>query len=219
MVDGDPGTRSILLTGAGSGFCSGAHLRGGMISAGAQIGGTLRNLVSPIILSMRRSRKPILAAVNGAAAGAGVGLALAADVVIAARSAYFVLSFARLGAALDAGTSHLVQNAIGAPRARAMAMLAEPLDATAAASCGLIWRAVDDERLMNEALQLTLRLADGPPIGLALIKQQFEEARDRTLDDALEAEAVAQSKAFVTDDLQEGARAFREKRSPRFVGR
>jgi enoyl-CoA hydratase/carnithine racemase len=122
-------------------------------------------------------------AVNGTAAGAGVGLALMGDIVIAARSARFLLSFVKLGAALDGGTSLLVQRAIGAPRARALALLGEPLTAEAAAQWGLIWKVVDDEALMSEAL------------------------------------AAAQSEAFATNDLREGAAAFIEKRAPAFSGR
>ena len=124
-----------------------------------------------------------MVAVNGTAAGAGVGLALMGDIVIAARSARFLLSFVKLGAALDGGTSLLVQRAIGAPRARALALLGEPLTAEAAAQWGLIWKVVDDEALMSEAL------------------------------------AAAQSEAFATNDLREGAAAFIEKRAPAFSGR
>jgi enoyl-CoA hydratase/carnithine racemase len=168
---------------------------------------------------MRALGKPIVVAVNGPAAGAGVGLALAGDIVIAARSARFILSFVRLGAALDGGTSLFVQAAIGAPRAKAMAMLGESVDASTAERWGLIWKMVDDQDLLREARTLAMRLAEGPPISLALIKRQLETARVASVDDALDAEARAQGRAFQTHDLQEGAAAFREKRPPRFAGR
>jgi 2-(1,2-epoxy-1,2-dihydrophenyl)acetyl-CoA isomerase len=215
----DASVRAIVLTGAGRGFCAGAQLGGPTFDAGDRVGALLRNGVSPLVEKLRGARVPVVSAVNGPAAGAGVGVALAADVVIAARSARFLLAFVKLGAALDAGTSLFLQRAIGVPRARAMAMLGEPIDADTAAQWGLIWKAVDDAVLMDEALKVAQRLADGPPISLGLIKQQVEAGWDASLADALEGEAIAQAKAFVTEDLREGAAAFVEKRPPRFNGR
>ena len=179
----------------------------------------MRGSINPLIASMRSSPKPIVVAVNGAAAGAGVGLALAGDIVIAARSARFILSFARLGAALDAGTSLLVQRAIGASRARALALFGDALDAETAERWGLVWKCVDDVALMAEALAAAKRLADGPPISLGLIKGLLEAAWNDDVAAALDAEADGQAKAFVTEDLREGASAFVEKRSPKFHGR
>lgn len=215
----DDQVRAVLLTGAGRGFCSGANLKTGTFSAGEGIGEEMRVGINPIIEKMRTLAKPVVVAVNGAAAGAGVGLALAGDIVIAARSARFILSFARLGAALDGGTSLFVQAAIGAARARALALLGEPLDAETAERWGLIWKAVDDGELMDEARAIAMRLAAGPPIALALIKGQVESAPGAAVGDILEAEARAQARAFGTQDLREGAAAFVEKRPPRFLGR
>ena len=158
-------------------------------------------------------------AVNGPAAGAGVGLALMGDVVIAARSAKFVLSFVKLGAVLDGGSTAFLLRAIGAPRTRALALLGEPLPAETAVEWGLVWKAVDDAELMPQAMALAERLAEGPPVAIGLIKAQLESAWNATLGAALDAEATAQSKAFATDDLQEGASAFIEKRAARFLGR
>lgn len=215
----DGAARAILLTGAGKGFCSGAQLGGDAFDAGERVASRLREEVSPLIEKMRGSDKPIVVAVNGPAAGAGVGIALAGDIVIAARSARFVLSFVRLGAALDAGTSLFLQRSIGIARARALALLGEPLTAEQAAQWGLIWKTVDDAALFDEALAVAQRFADGPPVSIGLIKAQVEAAWSAPLADALDGEALAQGRAFVTEDLREGAAAFVAKRPPRFTGR
>ncbi len=214
----DSSVRAIVLTGAGRGFCAGAQLGSPTFESGSEVGSLLRDGLNPLIEKLRAARIPIVAAVNGPAAGAGAGLALAADIVVAARSARFILSFVKLGAALDAGTSLFLQRAIGVPRARGMALLAEPITGEMAAEWGLIWKVVDDADLLTEALAVADRLADGPPISLGLIKQQVEAAWSAPLSEALEGEAVAQAKAFVTEDLREGAKAFVEKRAPRFKG-
>jgi 2-(1,2-epoxy-1,2-dihydrophenyl)acetyl-CoA isomerase len=209
---GDATVRAILLTGAGKGFCAGAQLGGGnTFSAGEQIGANMRASINPLIEKMRGSPKPIVVAVNGPAAGAGVGIALAGDIVVAARSARFILSFVRLGAALDAGTSLFLQRSIGIARARALALLGQPLTAEKAEQWGLIWKMVEDGELLNEALAIAQGLADGPPVSLGLIKNQIEAAWTSTL-------ASSQTRAFQTADLREGAAAFVEKRAARFTG-
>ena len=215
----EPAARAIVVTGAGKGFCSGAQFGGNTFAAGDSITSRMRGSINPVIEKMRNLPIPIVVAMNGAAAGAGVGIALAGDIVIAARSARFILSFARLGAALDGGTSLFLQRSIGAARARALALLGEPLAAETAAQWGLIWKVVDDGDLLSEALAVAQKLADGPPISLGLIKAQLESAWSSTLTDTLDSEAVAQGRAFVTDDLREGAAAFVEKRPARFTGR
>jgi len=215
----DPAVRVILLTGAGKGFCSGAQFGGDTFSQGEAIGARMRQSISPVIERLRQSPKPVVTAVNGAAAGAGVGVALAGDVVFAARSARFILSFARLGAVLDGGTSLFLQRSIGAARARVLALTGEALPAQTAADWGLVWQCVDDERLMDEARAMARRLAEGAPLAQAMIKRQLDAAWAAGLDDTLVTEAEAQSRAFVTQDLKEGASAFVEKRAPRFVGR
>ncbi len=211
--------RAVLLTGAGRGFCGGAQLGTATFAAGAEVGDWMRASINPLIERVRASRLPVVVAVNGAAAGAGVGLALMGDVVIAARSARFVLSFVKLGAALDGGATAFLQRAIGAPRTRALALTGEPLTAETAAEWGLIWKVVDDDALMGEAVGLAERLAEGPPVAMRLIKAQLEAASTVALAEALDAEASAQSTAFATEDLREGAAAFVEKRKPRFSGR
>ena len=218
-AQGAPDVRAILLTGAGKGFCSGAQFGGDTFGRGDSIGAMMRTSINPLVEKLRHSPVPVVVAVNGPAAGAGVGVALAGDIVIAARSARFILSFARLGAALDGGTSLFLQRSIGMARARALALLAEPLSAETAAQWGLIWRCVDDESLLDEALTIAQKLAEGPPIALGLIKQQLDSAWTADLSTTLDSEATAQTRAFVTEDLREGATAFVEKRPPRFIGR
>ncbi|NEW96786.1 enoyl-CoA hydratase-related protein [Rhodopseudomonas sp. BR0G17] len=215
----DDAVRAILLTGAGKGFCAGAALGSETFEAGAAVAPWMRAELSPVLEAMRSAAKPIVVAVNGPAAGAGVGLALAADIVVAARSAKFVLSFVKLGAALDAGTSLFVQRAIGVARARALALLGRPLSAEQAEQSGLIFQAIDDERLMDEAMAIAEQLAAGPPIGIGLIKRQIEAAWSTPLAEVLDDEAEQQGRAFVTADLREGAAAFVEKRAPNFTGR
>lgn len=214
----DDSVRAVLLTGAGKGFCAGAQFGGDVFESGATIGARMREHLHPILERLRSGRLPVVVAVNGAAAGAGVGLALAGDIVVAARSARFILSFARLGAALDAGTSLFLQRSIGVVRARALALLAEPLPAETAAEWGMIWRCVDDDALADEAWRIARQLAQGPG-SIGLIKAQVEAAWNAPLSATLDHEADMQSLAFLSDDLKEGARAFLEKRAPVFPRR
>jgi 2-(1,2-epoxy-1,2-dihydrophenyl)acetyl-CoA isomerase len=215
----EPRARAVVLTGAGKGFCSGAQFGGDTFGAGEGIAERMRGSINPVIEKIRNLPIPVVVAMNGAAAGAGVGIALAGDIVIAARSARFILSFVRLGAALDGGTSLFLQRSIGAARARALALLGEPLAAETAAQWGLIWKAVDDADLLNEAMAFAQKLADGPPVSLGLIKGQIEAAWNSSLASTLDDEASSQARAFVTEDLREGAAAFVQKRPARFTGR
>ncbi|HEY4984984.1 MAG TPA: enoyl-CoA hydratase-related protein [Bradyrhizobium sp.] len=215
----EPRARAVVLTGAGKGFCSGAQFGGDTFGAGEGIAERMRGSINPVIEKIRNLPIPVVVAMNGAAAGAGVGIALAGDIVIAARSARFILSFVRLGAALDGGTSLFLQRSIGAARARALALLGEPLAAETAAQWGLIWKAVDDADLLYEAMAVAQKLADGPPVSLGLIKGQIEAAWNSSLASTLDDEASSQARAFVTEDLREGAAAFVQKRPARFTGR
>ena len=215
----EPPARAVLLTGAGKGFCSGAQFGGDTFGAGEGMAERMRGSINPVIEKIRSLPIPVVVAVNGAAAGAGVGIALAGDIVIAARSARFILSFVRLGAALDGGTSLFLQRSIGVARARALALLGEPLAAETAAEWGLIWKAVDDADLLDEAMAVAQRLSDGPPVSLGLIKAQIDAAWNASLASTLDDEASSQARAFVTEDLREGAAAFVQKRPARFTGR
>jgi 2-(1,2-epoxy-1,2-dihydrophenyl)acetyl-CoA isomerase len=218
-VLGEPRARAVVLTGAGKGFCSGAQFGGDTFDAGEGVAERMRGSINPVIEKIRNLPIPVVVAMNGAAAGAGVGIALAGDIVIAARSARFILSFVRLGAALDGGTSLFLQRSIGTARARALALLGEPLAAETAAQWGLIWKVVDDADLLNEAMAVAQKLADGPPVSLGLIKGQIEAAWNSSLATTLDDEASSQARAFVTEDLREGAAAFVQKRPARFTGR
>ncbi len=163
--------------------------------------------------------KPVVAAVNGAAAGAGANIALCCDIVLAAKSAKFLQAFARIGLIPDAGGSWTLPQLVGPARARGLAMLAEPLDAETAANWGMIWRAVDDTELMDEATVVATRLAHGPTAGLALAKQAILAGTGNSFEDQLALEAKLQSQAGATADYREGVTAFLEKRPAKFTGK
>lgn len=218
--EADPQIHVIVLTGAGRGFCAGASLAGdGLVNSGGAAADRVRANLNQLILNLRRSRLPVVIAVNGPAAGGGVGIALAGDFVLAASTAKFVLSFVRIGAALDGGASVFLPRLIGPVRARAMAMLGEPVDADTAERWGLIFRVVPDGVLLAEALDLADRLASGPPLALSRIKQELENSWNVGLLEGLETEARLQGEAFLSEDLREGVTAFKQKRAPQFRGR
>ena len=213
--------RAVLLTGAGRGFCAGQDLgdRDPKKVDVPDLGDTLNNFFNPNVRLIRDMPKPVIAAVNGAAAGAGANIALSCDIVLAAKSAKFLQAFARIGLIPDAGGSWTLPQLVGPARARGLAMLAEPLDAETAADWGMIWRAVDDMELMAEATALATRLAHGPTAGLALAKQAILAATENSLEDQLALEAKLQSKAGATADYREGVTAFLEKRPAKFTGK
>jgi 2-(1,2-epoxy-1,2-dihydrophenyl)acetyl-CoA isomerase len=161
----------------------------------------------------------VVAAVNGVAAGAGANVALACDIVLAARSASFVQSFAKIGLIPDAGGTYILPRLLGAARARALALTAEPLSAERAEAWGLIWKAVDDSSLMPEAEKLCAHFAKAPTAGLALIKRALDASWDNDLDAQLDLERELQREASLTPDYAEGVRAFLQKRAPNFTGR
>jgi len=162
---------------------------------------------------------PVLGAVNGVAAGAGAGFALACDIVLAARSASFLLPFAKIGLAADGGATWTLPRLVGHARALAMTMLAEPVSAEQAESWGMIWKAVDDAELMPEAQKMAVHLANQPTRALALSKRLLQASTANTLDVQLELEGKLQTLAGLTEDFREGVAAFIEKRAARFVGR
>ena len=207
--------RALVLTGAGRGFCSGADMKElpGWREDGAGL--VLERLYHPLFRRLRDLPMPIVTAVNGPTAGIGMSLALMGDLILAARSAYFLLSFTRIGLVPDGGLTWLLPRAIGVPRARELALLAEPLAAEKALEWGLINRLLPDESLQDEALALAGRLADGPA-SLPLTRDLFQ---DREAHEAqLAREAAFQSHAGETEDFAEGLRAFLEKREPSFRG-
>jgi 2-(1,2-epoxy-1,2-dihydrophenyl)acetyl-CoA isomerase len=172
-----------------------------------------------LVRKLRSIEMPVVCAVNGVAAGAGANLALACDIVLAAKSASFIQAFSRIGLIPDCGGTWFLPRLVGAARARALAILAEPLSAERAAEWGLIWQAVDDDRLMENAHALAARLAKGATIGIALAKRAFDAAETNTLDQQLDLERDLQDEAGHTPDYAEGVRAFAEKRAANFTGK
>lgn len=216
------GARAVLLTGAGRAFCSGADLQArgerSAVRGGDASHHALMNVYNPVMSQLLRSPVPVVTAVNGAAAGIGCSMALAGDFVLASRSAYFLQAFVNIGLVPDGGSSWLLARAIGRARATQMMLLGERIGAEQAADWGLIYRAVDDIALMDEALALATRLAAGPTVAIAAMRRNLMTALDGTFDEVLRAEADGQRMAGNSHDAREGAASFVEKRKPAFTG-
>ncbi|MBX3483534.1 enoyl-CoA hydratase/isomerase [Phenylobacterium sp.] len=215
--------RAIVITGEGRGFCSGANLSGGNSASRATDATTgpnqaLLRTFNPFVAAVRKSPKPLVSAVNGVAAGVGVSLAVAADLVVAAESAYFLLAFRRIGLVPDGGATWMLPRLIGKARAMELMLLGEKLPARTAAEWGLINRCVPDAELMDAAMQYARALADGPA-SLALTRNLVWESLDSAWHEQLEAEAYAQGVAARTGDAREGIMAFAQKRPAKFTGR
>jgi 2-(1,2-epoxy-1,2-dihydrophenyl)acetyl-CoA isomerase len=216
---GDPACRAILLTGAGRGFCAGQDLGARNPDEGPlDLGETIERFYNPLIRRLRALPLPIVCAVNGVAAGAGANIALACDIVLAARSAKFIQAFVRIGLVPDSGGSFFLPRIVGGARARALLMLGEPVSAAQAAEWGMIWQAVEDEALPAEAAALAAKLARMPTQSLARIKAMLAASAAATLDAQLDLERDMQREAGRTPDYAEGVRAFKEKRPPVFTG-
>lgn len=214
----DRSIRAIVLTGAGRAFCAGQDLRERLEPDAAPLDVELRERYNPLVLDLRRLAKPIVAAVNGVAAGAGASLALACDLRVAASDATFVLAFGRLGLVPDTGMSWLLPRLVGPARAIELALLAEPLGADEAARLGLVTRVVERERLPAEAAAVALRLAELAPRAVAETKRAFDRGLVADLEATLEDEAYRQGVLGRSADHAEGLAAFLEKRPPRFTG-
>ncbi len=211
----EPAVRAVLLTGAGRGFCAGADLTQSLQHA-PDLGDQVERFYSPLVRAMRALPKPILVAVNGVAAGAGMNLALAGDIVIAARSANFTQAFVRIGLLPDAGGTYFLPRLVGEGRARALAMLGETIGAEDALTYGLVWKLFDDAALPAAALELATNLAAKPTQSIAAMKQAF--AAQGSLDTQLDLERDLQRKLGATADFAEGVTAFVEKRPAVFTG-
>lgn len=218
-IDGDENIRAMILTGAGRAFSAGADIPGIIAEKSDEAADILEKRFNPLIERIMDLRAPVVCAVNGVAAGGGLGLALAGDIAIAARSAYFLFPFARLGLVPDSGVTWFVPRLIGMARAKAMALLGERIPADRAAEWGLIWRAVDDEALAAEALAIARTLAAGPTKAFALTRRGFADAEQLSLRETLAMEARNQMIASRTADAGEGTAAMIERRQPRFTGR
>ncbi len=220
-AEADTSCRALLLTGAGRGFCAGQDLNDRLAKAEETtvLGGAQEKFYNPLVRKMRALPFPVVAAVNGVAAGAGANVALACDIVLAARSANFIQSFARIGLIPDSGGTWNLPRLVGPARARALVLLAEPLSAEKAEAWGMIWRAVDDAALMPEAEKLCAHFASAPTAGLALIKRALDAAWSNDFSAQLDLERDYQREASLNPDYAEGVRAFMEKRAPKFAGR
>jgi 2-(1,2-epoxy-1,2-dihydrophenyl)acetyl-CoA isomerase len=213
--------RALLLTGSGRGFCAGQDLNDRLSKPGQTtvLGSSLETYYNPLVRKLRALPFPVVAAVNGVAAGAGANIALACDIVLAGRSATFIQAFAKIGLIPDSGGTWFLPRLVGPARARGLALTGEPLPAEKAEAWGLIWRTVEDLELMGEAHKLCLHFASAPTIGLALIKRALDESWSNDLDAQLDVERELQREASLTPDYAEGVRAFLEKRQPAFTGR
>ena len=220
-LDAAADARVIVFTGAGRGFCAGQDLNDRAVAPGeaVDLGETVEASWNPLIRRLATMPQPVIARVNGVAAGAGANIALACDLVVAARSAKFIQSFSALGLIPDSGGSWHLPRLVGQARALGLALTGEPLPAEKAADWGLIWKCVDDDTLDAEVDALASKLASLPPLGLAAIKSIIRTSGERTLDQELDLQRDEMRRLGFTADYREGVAAFLEKRQPRFTGR
>lgn len=217
----DAAVRAVLLTGAGRAFCAGQDLAEAMPKEGPapDLGDIVARGYNPIVRTIRQIDKPVVCAVNGVAAGAGANLALACDFVLAASDASFIQSFSKIGLVPDTGGTFFLPRLVGLARAAAMMMLADKVSAAEAVAMGLILRAAESGKLLDEATALARELATRPTRGLGLIKRALNASATNGLDEQLALEAQLQAEAGSTADYREGVKAFLEKRPPSFIGR
>ncbi len=219
-IDSDDEVRAVILTGAGRGFCAGQDLTDhAAIDDTRAIRSVVERHYNPVVRQIRALRQPVVAAVNGVAAGAGCSLVLACDIAIATASARFSSAFINIGLIPDAGGSYFLPRLVGQARALGLALLGEAIEAKTAADWGLIWKAVPDADFTAEVDALARRLSEMPTTAIGLIKQAINLSGHHSLEQQLATEAELQAQAAETEDYQEGRAAFLEKRKPRFFGR
>ncbi len=218
----DPSIRCLLLTGNGRGFCAGQDLNDRSVAPGddlPDLGASIEKNYNPLIKTLMGLEMPVICAVNGVAAGAGANIALACDIVLAARSASFIQAFCQIGLIPDSGGTWHLPRAVGMARAKGLSMLGEKLSAEQAESWGMIWKCVDDDQLMDQAMTMARHLATQPTRGLAYIKQALHASAAHTIGQQLALEKDLQQLAGRTEDYAEGVAAFTGKRKPEFKGK
>jgi 2-(1,2-epoxy-1,2-dihydrophenyl)acetyl-CoA isomerase len=218
----DSSVRVLVITGAGRGFCAGQDLSDRTVAPGEaapDLGYSIEKYYNPLLRSLRDLPMPVLCAVNGVAAGAGANIALACDITLAARSAKFVQAFCKLGLVPDSGGTWTLPRVAGMARAKGMALLGDKISAEQAENWGMIWRCVDDERLMDEVMDMARHFATQPTKGLALIKRALHASATNSFEEQISLEKDLQRLAGRTDDYREGVAAFMEKRTPSFQGK
>jgi 2-(1,2-epoxy-1,2-dihydrophenyl)acetyl-CoA isomerase len=221
-VQKDPDARVLLLTGAGRGFCAGQDLSDRKVAPGAapvDLGASIEENYKPLVLGLQALPVPVVCAVNGVAAGAGANLALACDIVVAARSASFIQAFCRIGLVPDSGGTYFLPRLVGSARAMGLALLGDKLHAEDAERIGLIWRCVDDAELSATVERLLEQLASAPTRGLAAIKRALHASAGNTLEAQLDLERDLQRELGRSADYREGVAAFAAKRLPQFIGK
>ncbi|GGK68437.1 enoyl-CoA hydratase-related protein [Rufibacter glacialis] len=214
----DEAVRAVVLTGEGKAFCAGQDLAEATGAGSMEISEIVVQHYNPIILLLRALPKPVVAAVNGVAAGAGANLALACDLVVAKESALFIQAFSKIGLIPDSAGTFFLPRLVGLQRASALMMTGEKVSAQQAVQMGMIYQAFPDDIFENEAKTLVLKLAQMPTKGLAYTKQLLNQTFENNLEEQLHQEAVYQQKAGKTQDFQEGVEAFIQKRTPNFTG-
>ena len=210
--------RAVVITGNGKAFCAGQDLGEVVDPQGPGMARILKEHYNPIVTRIRALGKPVIAAVNGVAAGAGANLALCADITIAGESANFIQAFSKIGLVPDTGGSFFLPRLIGMQRAAALMMTGDKLSAAEAASMGMIWKTVPDQELLAQAMGLAKQLATMPTTALGLIKQQLNASFTNTIEEQLQLEDRLQQQAAATADFREGVQAFLEKRTAHFTG-